>query len=166
MTTDLPPGSPDPDREAAAVAAFSGMMDRIIRRTVVFGVMVGVVLCVAGVAVSGRPGLWGALTGAVVGGLYLTVTLVVGRATRTAPPTTTLGVMLGSFLVKVILLFGVLLLVRDRAAIDQTWLLVSVLVVVAGMMGIEVWGLLSARRQPLAVDLPEVDDDGNQVARP
>lgn len=168
MTTEHAPDAPDapdPEREDAAVAAFSAMMGRIIRRTVVFGVTAGALLCVAGFLVSGRTGLWGALTGAAVGGLYLTVTLVAGRATRTAPPTTTLAVMLGSFLAKVILLFVVLLVVRDREAIDQTWLLVSVLLVVAGMMTIEIGGLLSARRQPLRVSLPEVDDDGNPLPR-
>ncbi|MFB9905874.1 hypothetical protein [Allokutzneria oryzae] len=88
----------------------------VLRRALIqSAVVLGAFVVVAGVVawlVAGEPGLWGAVLGAALAGAFLLVTTGVVLATMKAAPATTLGVVMGSWLVKMVLVFGLLLVLR------------------------------------------------------
>ena len=58
-------------------------------------------------AVDGRSGLWGALLGAAIGGVFVLLTAVVVIATARTSPQVTGAVLLGTWLLKLIVAIGV-----------------------------------------------------------
>ncbi|MDX2355730.1 hypothetical protein [Dietzia sp. PP-33] len=82
-----------------------------LRRAVTLGATALAVLMVlsAGVwwAVDGQPGLWGALLGAAIGGVFVLLTAVVVIATAKTSPQVTGAVLLGTWLLKLIVAIGV-----------------------------------------------------------
>lgn len=81
-----------------------------LRKALVRGAVALVVLMMlsAGLwaALDGTPGLWGALLGAAIGGVFVLLTAVVVVATARTSPTVTGAVLLGTWLLKLIVAIG------------------------------------------------------------
>lgn len=82
-----------------------------LKKALAFGAIALLVLMVisAGLwmAIDGTPGLWGALLGAAIGGVFVLLTAVVVVATAHTSPTVTGAVLLGTWLLKLIVAIGV-----------------------------------------------------------
>lgn len=81
-----------------------------LRKAVALGAGALVVLMVASAgvwtAVDGRPGLWGALLGAAIGGAFVLLTAIVVIATARTSPQVAGAVLLGTWLLKLIVAIG------------------------------------------------------------
>ncbi|MDV8000554.1 hypothetical protein [Rhodococcus sp. IEGM 1408] len=81
-----------------------------LRKALALGAVALVVLMMlsAGLwaALDGTPGLWGALLGAAIGGVFVLLTAVVVVATARTSPTVTGAVLLGTWLLKLIVAIG------------------------------------------------------------
>lgn len=96
-------------------------------------------------AARGLPGLWGVLLGAGIGGGFVLLTVISVLATSKTDPATTMTVVLGGWLIKVVVLLVVLVILRGMTFYDNLALgvtLVSALVVV---LASETWGVMSTR---------------------
>lgn len=81
-----------------------------LRKALALGTVALVVLMMlsAGLwtALDGTPGLWGALLGAAIGGVFVLLTAVVVVATARTSPTVTGAILLGTWLLKLIVAIG------------------------------------------------------------
>lgn len=96
----------DPDIQPAESAHTIGL-----RKAVALGAIALVVLMAlsAGLwtVVDGTPGLWGAVMGAAIGGVFVLLTAIVVIATSRTSPQVTGAVLLGTWLLKLIVAIGV-----------------------------------------------------------
>lgn len=81
-------------------------------RAAVFGLLAWLVITVVGIrigdAVDGSAGFWGSALGAIVAGLFFSVTAVIAVTTTKMGPDKLGFVILGSWLLKIVILMGVL----------------------------------------------------------
>nr|WP_232958886.1 hypothetical protein [Corynebacterium marambiense] len=96
-------------------------------------------------AVDGMPGLWGVLTGSAVGGGFLLVTVLSVLVTSGHSPSTTAAVVLGSWLVKLVVLLVVLFVLRDLDFYSRRALFAAVVVAMVAVIGSETWGIVRSR---------------------
>ena len=94
--------------------------------------------------VRGLPGIWGVLVGAAIGGGFVLFTAVSVLLTARTTPSTTMAVVLGGWLHKVVILIMVLLLIKDLEFYDTMALFVTVLLALAVTLGTEVWGVITS----------------------
>lgn len=87
-------------------------------RAAVFGLLVWLVITVVGIrigdAVDGSAGFWGSALGAIVAGLFFSVTAVIAVTTTKMGPDKLGFVILGSWLLKIVILMGVLAWLRTQ----------------------------------------------------
>src|SRR5699024_6210456 len=87
-----------------------------LRKAVLFGALALIVLAVVSVgvwaAVDRLPGVWGALMGAAVGGAFVLTTAIVTIATARSAPQTAAAVLLGTWLLKLVVVIGVVAALR------------------------------------------------------
>lgn len=87
-------------------------------RAAVFGLLVWLVITVVGIrigdAVEGSAGFWGSALGAIVAGLFFSVTAVIAVTTTKMGPDKLGFVILGSWLLKIVILMGVLAWLRTQ----------------------------------------------------
>lgn len=122
-------------------------------------VVLAVAAGVVGGLVAGTPGVWGALLGTAVGGGFVLFTVAVVLGTSNSAPTTTAAVLMGTWLLKLLMLIGVLVLLRRFDFYDATTFGVVVIVVVVGLLGLETWAVVRTRSlyvHPVASE-PEAD---------
>lgn len=100
---------------------------------------------VGGWLAGGAAGVWGALLATAIAAFFLLTTVLVMRATAQATLPLASAALLGGWLVKVVVLFGVLWLVRDSAAYHRGVFLVALLAAVTGVLIIEMRAVLRAR---------------------
>lgn len=96
-------------------------------------------------AVAGLPGLWAVLIGTGIGGGFVLFTALTVLASAHTDPNTTLMVVLGGWLLKIVLLLVVLFLIRDLEFYDRVALFVTVVACLIVVLGAEVWGVITAR---------------------
>ncbi|MDY3127736.1 MAG: hypothetical protein SOW59_06355 [Corynebacterium sp.] len=96
-------------------------------------------------AVRGLPGIWGVLLGAGIGGGFVLVTAASVLFTSKASPATTMAVVLGGWLVKIVLLIAVLLAIRNLDFYDTVALLVTIVLALIAVLGSEVWGIVTTK---------------------
>ena len=122
---------------------------RPLLRAVRFGTWALVAITVVSLAVWGAarslPGMWGVLIGAALGGGFVLLTALSVLVTANSNPSTTMAVVLGSWLLKVVLLIIVLLFIRDLEFFDKTALFVTVVLALIATLGTEVWGVITSR---------------------
>ncbi|PFG40698.1 hypothetical protein ATJ97_3231 [Georgenia soli] len=125
--------------------ATRNMYSVILRRLGVLVVGLAVLGSVVGYLVAGTPGVWGALMGAGIAALFMvgTVATMMLTADKPLPVATAAGV--GGWLVKMLLLFGVLLIVRDREFYSPGVFFVVLVLAILGSLGIEMAAVLRAR---------------------
>lgn len=122
---------------------------RPLLRAVRFGSIALAILTVISLAVWGGmrdlPGIWGVLIGAAIGGGFVLMTAASVLFTSSTNPATTGAVVLGSWLLKIVVLIIVLVLIRDLTFYDRTALLVTTVLALIVVLATEVWGVITAR---------------------
>ncbi len=92
----------------------------------------------------GFPGIWGVVLGAAIGGGFVLFTVLAVLFTAKTSPTTTGAVVMGTWLLKIIVLIMILLLIRDLEFYDRMAFFVTVVLALIVTLGAEVWGLSQA----------------------
>ena len=92
----------------------------------------------------GLPGIWGVLIGAAIAGGFLLVT-VASVLTASTTPTTTGAVVLGTWLMKVIVVLMVLVLIRDLTFYSHVAFFVTLLVALIVVLATEAYGVITSR---------------------
>ena len=125
--------------------ATRNMYSVILRRLGVLVVALAVLGSVVGYLVAGAPGVWGALMGAGIAALFMVGTVVTMMLTADKPLPVATAAGVGGWLVKMIVLFVVLLIVRDRDFYSPGVFFVVLVVAILGSLGIEMAAVLRAR---------------------
>lgn len=113
-------------------------------------VVVTVLAAVAGQVARGHDGMWGAVAGGAVVLVFFTIgQLVLARVIATNP-TMAMTVAMTMYLVKIAVLFGLLLALRDTQAFDTKVFAATVLAATVTWTGAEVWAYSTSK--PLYVD--------------
>ena len=103
---------------------------RPLVRAVKFGALALAALTVISLVVwglvGGAPGLWGVVIGAAIGGGFVLLTALSVLLTAGTSPSTTMAVVLGGWLLKIVLLVIVLLFIRDLDFFHRGALLTTV----------------------------------------
>ncbi|MEJ5919488.1 hypothetical protein WG938_04170 [Corynebacterium sp. H113] len=89
----------------------------------------------------GMPGVWGVLLGAGIGGGFVLLTVLSVLFTAKTSPTTTGAVVMGGWLLKIVVLIGILLLIRDLEFYDTMAFFITVILALIVTLGAEVWGM-------------------------
>lgn len=93
----------------------------------------------------GLPGIWGVLIGAAIAGGFLLVTVASVLLTASTTPTTTGAVVLGTWLMKVIVVLMVLVLIRDLTFYSHVAFFVTLLVALIVVLATEAYGVMTSR---------------------
>ena len=93
----------------------------------------------------GLPGIWGVLIGAAIAGGFLLVTVASVLLTAPTTPTTTGAVVLGTWLMKVIVVLMVLVLIRDLTFYSHVAFFVTLLVALIVVLATEAYGVITSR---------------------
>ena len=96
-------------------------------------------------AAAGLPGLSGVVLGAAIGGSFVLFTAVSVLLTSRSTPATTMAVVLGSWLLKIVVLVIVLFAIRDLDFYHTVSLFVTVVVVLVLTLGTEVWAIVTSK---------------------
>ena len=146
MTPTSTPAEPD-GKSRPAPRALVLPMHRILR---IGGIAAAIALPAAallGYLIAGMPGLWGGLLGIGIAVAFLAVTVIVGLATAGAEAAMLGFAVLGSWLIKIIVLIGVMAFLRGQDFYSRPVLFVSLLVGIAGTLFIE-WRVVSTTKVP------------------
>lgn len=122
---------------------------RPLLRAVRFGTIALAVITVISLLAWGwardLPGIWGVLIGAAIGGGFVLMTALSVLITSATNPATTGAVVLGSWLLKIVVLIIVLVIIRDMQFYDRMALLVTLVLALIVVLATEVWGVITAR---------------------
>ncbi len=122
---------------------------RPLQRAVKFGFIALVVITIISLAVWGGlrdlPGIWGVVIGAAIGGGFVLLTALSVLFTSGSNATTTGAVVLGSWLLKIIILIIVLAVIKDMEFYDSTALFVTVILALLVVLLTEVWGIITSK---------------------
>ena len=117
-----------------------------LRRAVALGAAALAVLLVLSAilwwAVDGVPGLWGALLGAAVGGMFVLVTAVVVIATARTSPQVTGAVLLGTWLLKLIVAIGIVAVLKSLDFYSKPAFAVTIVVAMVVVLASETVAVL------------------------
>lgn len=97
-------------------------------------------------AIDDIAGVWGALIGGALGGAFMLFTVVVVLMTANSTPTTTMGVVLGSWLVKVALVLIVMLIIQDMDFYSRPALAVTIIVTMVAALATETYAVTKTQR--------------------
>ncbi len=130
MTQDPTPDPPPVHDASPALPVFR----RALRDALILLAVLAVAGPVVGWFVSGSRGVWGAVVGAALAAVFsLTTPLVMLRTVRSSLVTVT-GVVMGTWLIKVVVVVAVLAAVRNADALDKQVLGFVLLVGVLGSL--------------------------------
>lgn len=90
----------------------------------------------------GLEGIWGVLLGAAIGGGFVLATVGVVLLTSNTSPQTTMVVTLGSWLVKIVVVLGILLVLRQLDFFDHTAMGVTVIAALVVSLAAETIGIM------------------------
>lgn len=120
-----------------------------LKRALRFGSIALVAITIISLAVwgcmRGMPGIWGVLVGAGIGGGFVLLTVLSVLAASKTSPTNTIIVVMGSWLIKLLVLIVILAVIRDMDFYDKMALFVTVVMALIATLGTEAWGVVSAR---------------------
>ena len=140
--------------------ATRNMYALILRRLGILVAGLAVLGSVIGYLVAGTPGVWGALMGAAVAALFMVGTVVTMMLTADKPLPVATAAGVGGWIVKMVVLFVVLLLVRGRDFYSPGVFFVVLVLAILGSLGIEMAAVLRARVP--TVDLSGRPDPGHE----
>lgn len=112
---------------------------------IVVGIFIILSLMIWG-AVDDLPGLWGALIGGAIGGAFMLLTVLAVLLTANSNPTTTLGAVLGSWLVKVAVVLIVLLVMQDMDFYSRPALAITIIVTMVAALATETYAVTKTQR--------------------
>ena len=114
-----------------------------------YGVLGLIALTVLGLAVwlplAGKPGLWGVVVGAAVGGGFILVTIIVVLTTAHLPPTQSLYIIMGSWFVKMVAVIVVMGIIKNMDFYDRGALVSMLIGAIVIVLGAEFYGVLRTR---------------------
>lgn len=117
-----------------------------LRRAVTLGAAALVVLMVVSAAlwwlIDGTPGLWGALLGAALGGVFVLLTAVVVIATARTTPQITAAVLLGTWLLKLVVAIGVVAALKPLEFYSRPAFAVTIIVAMVVVLASETIAVL------------------------
>lgn len=138
-----------PDTPAAPELSEFDDHRRPLQRAVKLGTVALVVLTIISLAVWGGlrdlPGIWGVLIGAALGGGFVILTALSVLITSNTDAATTGAIVLGSWLLKIVVLIIVLVVIRDMQFYDTVALFVTVILALIVVLAMEVWGVMTSR---------------------
>ena len=108
---------------------------------------------VAGYLLRGSAGMWGALMGALVTGLFYATSALVMHLGRTGGPQVQIRNLVISWFVKLIVLFVAFIALEQATWLHHKMFGLTVLVGVLGSLAVESWAVLKTRH---GFDLPPV----------
>ncbi len=155
--TERPTGGPRPT--PATNNATREMFRAILRRLTLLVVVLAVGGGVVGYLVAGRPGLWGALMGAAVAALFMIGTVIAMLVTADKPLHVASAAGMGGWLVKLLVLFGVLVLVRGKDFYSPGAFFVVLVLAIVGSFVIEARAVLRSRVPTFEPPQPPSDDE-------
>ena len=117
----------------------------ILRRLGILVAALAVLGSVVGYLVAGAPGVWGALLGAGIAALFMLGTVVTMMLTADKPLPVATAAGVGGWIVKMVILFVVLLLVKDRDFYSPGVFFIVLVLAIVGSLGIEMAAVLRAR---------------------
>jgi hypothetical protein len=133
---DAPGADQSPDRPALPEGLVVPMR-RVLRVGALAAAVALPVATLLGWLLGGAPGAWGALIGMGLAVAFLAITVVVALATARMAPTQLGMVVLGSWLVKIVLVIVVLAVLRGQDFFSEAALFVALLVGTAGTLLLE-----------------------------
>lgn len=122
-------------------------------------IALAVVASVVAVLAAGLEGLWGALLGSAVGGLFILATAVSVLLSAKLQPTAVGAVLLGGWIVKMLIAVIVLGLLRGMDFYNRPTLGIVVLAALVIVLGAEMYGIF--RQRVPYVDSPAGDPDSD-----
>ncbi|UNX53981.1 hypothetical protein MF406_13570 [Georgenia sp. TF02-10] len=125
--------------------ATRNMYQVMLRRLAVLVAVLAVGGAGVGYLVAGLPGVWGALMAAGIATLFMLGTVVTMMVTADKPLPIASAAGVGGWLVKMLVLFGLLLAVRGADFYDRGTFFVVLVLAVLGSLAIESAGVLRAR---------------------
>lgn len=122
---------------------------RPLQRAVKLGTIALIILTVISLAFWGGlrdlPGIWGVLIGAAIGGGFVILTALSVLITANTDAASTGAIVLGSWLLKIVVLIIVLAVIRDMEFYDTVALFVTVILALIVVLAVEVWGVMTSR---------------------
>ena len=91
------------------------------------------------------PGIWAVLMGAAVGGGFVLLTALSVLATAGTSPASTMAVVLGGWLVKLVVLIIFLLVIRNLTFYDHVAFGVTTILALVIVLAAEAWGVMTTR---------------------
>ncbi len=146
-------GAAAPAPGAESVAALREALGRTVRLAAVVCLLAGLATAVVAGLLAGWPGVWGGVIGVAISFFFLATTAFVASRVVGGDPLVMAAVILGSWLIKVVVLMAVILALRDAAFVD-TWALIAGIGV--GVL-ITLWAEV---RELTAVRVPYADTSG------
>lgn len=120
-----------------------------LRAAVRYGVLGLIALAVIGsiiaTLVAGKPGLYGALLGAAVGGGFILCTALGVLFTAKLPAVTAGAVLLGTWLLKMILAMTVLAVLKPMDFYDKNALVLVIVLSMVIVLGAETYGVMGSK---------------------
>jgi hypothetical protein len=113
---------------------------------------------VVGYLVAGLPGLWGALMGAGVAALFMVGTAATMLATADKPLHVASAAGVGGWLAKILVLFAVLVLIKDKNFYSPGAFFVALVLAIVGSFVIEARAVLRSRVPTFEPPRPPSDD--------
>jgi len=128
-----------------APSPLRAMFSVVLRRMAVLLAVLAVGGCLVGYLAAGTPGLWGGVLGTGLAAFFLLTTSVVMLATADKPLHVASAALVGSWLAKVVVVFVVLLIVRDLDFYDPLVFFVTLSLAILGSLAIEMSAAMRSR---------------------
>lgn len=135
--------------DVSRVADHTWPMLRAARNSAIGLVIVAVISLSLWGMTKDLPGIYGALIGVSTGGGFMLLTIVSILITAKTSPQATLGVVLGSWLLKAVILLVVLFVLKDKTFYDNTALALTVIASLVVVLGCETYAV--TREQKLFI---------------
>lgn len=142
----VPGHEPEPESVPVVPSHVTGEIFRAALRATLALLVVLVVLGVGiGALVAGMPGVWGAMLGVAVTLLFSGTTILSMVYTADKSPSTTMGVILGAWIAKMVVLVVILATVGQMDFFHRTIFAVVVLVGVVGSAALDMYSVIKGR---------------------
>lgn len=145
----------DSTGKASASSRANAPLREAVRLGLIGLVVLAVIVIPVGWLVAGSHGLWGALIGLALGGLFVLTTALLVLFTASLPAATAGAVMLGGWLLKVLIALGVLFALRGATFYDTGVFGIVVIAALVVLLAAETYGIIRTR-------VPYVDDPADE----
>ena len=103
--------------------------------------------------IDGSPGIWGTLVGAGIGGFFVLTTAITTLATAKSPATTMGAVLMGTWLLKLLIVLGVVFVIRDFDFYSRPALVVTMVLSLIVVLSLETWTIVKAKAPVVEPDI-------------